>query len=114
MKALGAAIEALESVVNGSRAGYRTGIRINSNVLDAQRERYAAQQNWARAEPTASDTRRKLADGRPQTLLLIRDADVRSQDAPRAKHAPARYVEARDGHSVGSRPAFWRAAPQRV
>jgi len=49
VKALGAAIEASERAVKGSRAGYRMGIRINSDVLDTQRERYAAQRDWAKA-----------------------------------------------------------------
>jgi outer membrane protein len=49
VKALSAAIEASENAVKGSQAGYRLGIRINSDVLDAQRERYSAQRDWAKA-----------------------------------------------------------------
>lgn len=49
VKALGAAIEASESAVKGSQAGYRLGIRINSDVLDAQRELYSAQRDWTKA-----------------------------------------------------------------
>ena len=47
--ALGVAIEAGEHAVKGSQAGYRLGIRINSDVLEAQRERFTAERDLARA-----------------------------------------------------------------
>jgi outer membrane protein len=47
--ALDAAIRASENAVKGSQAGYRLGIRINSDVLNAQRERFAAQRDLVRA-----------------------------------------------------------------
>jgi outer membrane protein len=49
VKALSAAIDASENSVKGSEAGYRAGLRINSDVLDAEREHYSARRDRARA-----------------------------------------------------------------
>ncbi len=47
--ALQDAVEAGIRSVAGNRAGYRAGIRINTDVLDSERQRYAAQRDLAKA-----------------------------------------------------------------
>jgi len=49
IKALESAVEAGESSVTGNGAGYRLGIRINSDVLDAEQQLYAARRDLAKA-----------------------------------------------------------------
>jgi outer membrane protein len=49
VRSLRAAINASINSVKGNIAGYKAGLRINSDVLDAQRERYAAQRDLAKA-----------------------------------------------------------------
>jgi outer membrane protein len=49
IKALRAAIDASVNSVKGNLAGYKLGLRINSDVLEAERERYAAQRELAKA-----------------------------------------------------------------
>jgi len=47
--ALQVAITAGHEAVNGNRAGYRLGIRINSDVLDAEQQLYGSQRDLAQA-----------------------------------------------------------------
>lgn len=49
IRALRAAIDASINSVKGNQAGYKLGLRINSDVLDAQRQRYAAERDLAKA-----------------------------------------------------------------
>ncbi len=49
ISALQAAVEAGENSVKGNQAGYRLGIRINSDVLSAQQQLYASRRDLARA-----------------------------------------------------------------
>jgi outer membrane protein len=49
IRSLRAAINASINSVKGNIAGYKAGLRINSDVLDAQRERYAAERDLAKA-----------------------------------------------------------------
>ncbi len=49
VKALQVAIDAGREAVNGNRAGYRLGIRINSDVLDAEQELYGLRRDLAQA-----------------------------------------------------------------
>ncbi len=48
-EALQAAVKAGESSVQGNRAGYQLGIRINSDVLGAQQQLFAARRDWVKA-----------------------------------------------------------------
>lgn len=47
--ALSAAVEAGESSVKGNQAGYKLGLRINSDVLNAQQQLFAAKHDLAKA-----------------------------------------------------------------
>lgn len=49
VRALRTAIEASINSVKGNEAGYRLGIRINSDVLDSQRERYSTEKDLTKA-----------------------------------------------------------------
>lgn len=49
VKALRVAIAAGEEAVNGNRAGYSLGIRINSDVLDAEQQLYGSRRDLAQA-----------------------------------------------------------------
>jgi outer membrane protein len=49
IRALRAAIDASINSVKGNQAGYKLGLRINSDVLDAQRQRYAAERDLAKS-----------------------------------------------------------------
>jgi outer membrane protein len=49
VKALQVAIAAGEEAVNGNRAGYSLGIRINSDVLDAEQQLYGSRRDLAQA-----------------------------------------------------------------
>ncbi len=48
-EALQAAVEAGESSVQGNRAGYQLGIRINSDVLSAQQQLFASRRDWVKS-----------------------------------------------------------------
>lgn len=48
-EALQSAVKAGESSVKGNRAGYKLGIRINSDVLNAQQQLFASQRDLAKA-----------------------------------------------------------------
>ncbi len=49
IEALRAAVEAGENSVKGNQAGYRLGIRINSDVLNAQQQLYASKRDLVKA-----------------------------------------------------------------
>lgn len=48
-EALQAAVEAGDSSVRGNQAGYKLGIRINSDVLSAQQQLFASRRDWVKA-----------------------------------------------------------------
>ena len=49
VKALGQAVKSSQTALEASEAGYRVGTRTSVDVLDAQRELYAARRDYARA-----------------------------------------------------------------
>ncbi|WP_154717281.1 TolC family outer membrane protein [Sterolibacterium denitrificans] len=48
-EALASAVESGQIAVEGNRRGYRVGIRINADVLNAEQQLYAAQRDWTKA-----------------------------------------------------------------
>jgi outer membrane protein len=73
IRALRAAIDASINSVKGNQAGYKLGLRINSDVLDAQRQRYAAQRDLAKAryDTVLEGLKLKAAAGTLQGADLI-------------------------------------------
>jgi outer membrane protein len=73
IRALRAAIEASINSVKGNIAGYKLGLRINSDVLDAQRQRYAAERDLAKAryETVLQGIKLKAAAGTLQVVDLM-------------------------------------------
>jgi outer membrane protein len=77
IRALRAAIEASINSVKGNIAGYKLGLRINSDVLNAQRQRYVAERDLAKAryETVLQGLKLKAAAG------ILQESDVSGVNA---------------------------------
>jgi outer membrane protein len=88
VKALRVAIAAGEEAVNGNRAGYRLGIRINSDVLDAEQQLYGSRRDLAQARYDAllEGLKLKAAAGEltEQDIADINGMLVAQRKAPKA------------------------------
>jgi len=86
VKALQVAITAGDEAVNGNRAGYRLGIRINSDVLDAEQQLYGSRRDLAQARYDAllEGLKLKAAAGEltEQDMAEINGMLVRPRNGP--------------------------------
>lgn len=73
VEALASAVRSSEAALASNRVGYRIGTRINTDVLNAEQQLYAAQRDWhkARVDGLMSGLRLRAAAGELSELDLV-------------------------------------------